>query len=531
MPNLILKANVADIGFNIQHKVLQMPVAYGMHELIITPLSTYTISAQDFTSGVLPREISKIEYENLGEKIIAKIFLKATIDLKNHLNISVPISGKSFLKKDTFNVIETTSIDTNVLVENTSINPKSIDGNKITYKISNDLSKKMFLFTKKFTVIGDYYFSSIPTYNIKSNNTRYAVVSRIERNAHNKIISKSFDFFYTSPKEVVRSLDTEISFDARANPPAAKLSKLVATKKEEYKIYSINRGRDIGSEGGIKRISIKGVPRTPYKIIVSDSNNNTYNYKTGIFEAGGGMIEGVIPSMRAKRNYGEAEICIRIPKTISANVITTNFLNDNEIDHALITSPGAADSVTSGAYKAIDNVTSSRAILSVTIDATGSFTGPAVTLVGGASSTSILIGKGNSEVLTFNTNGSYQFSFVVQKATHDKFIEIERQPLFVMPTGDTDNYVAWDSGTNKDRALTSAGVVIPSDWDFVDAALVGGLDVSIRAKVTGLGRINAATSSHDSVLITGYISVNNVGTVSSELKLKLLNFLTQVTPS
>ena len=177
MPNLILKANVADIGFNIQHKVLQMPVAYGMHELIITPLSTYTISAQDFTFGVLPTQVSKIEYENLGEKIIAKIFLKATIDLKNHLNISVPISGKSFRKKDTFNVIETTAIDANVLVENTSINPKSIDGNKITYKISNDLGKKMFLFTKKFTIVGDYYFSSIPTYNIKSNNARYAVVN------------------------------------------------------------------------------------------------------------------------------------------------------------------------------------------------------------------------------------------------------------------------------------------------------------------------------------------------------------------
>ena len=531
MANLILKAKVADIGFNIQHKVLQMPVAPGLVELVITPVSKYTINAKDFSSGALPSQISKIEYENLGEKIIAKIYIKSRINLKRHLNISIPISGKSFIKKDSFNIIETTNIDSNVLVESTSINPKSQDGNKITYKINNDLGKKMFLFTKKFTIINNYYFSTPPTYSISGKSTRYTVVSKVEKNLQNKIISKSFDFFYTSPKEVSRVVDTEISFKASANIIVAKLSEIVATKKEEYQIYSINKGRDVGSNGGIKRMTIKGVPGTPYKIIVSDSNNNTYNRETGIFEAGGGIIEGIIPPVANGHNYGEADIGIKIPRTLTSNTITVNFINDNEIDHSLITSPSTAESITSGEAKIITATTSSKAVLTVTVDATGSFSGPSVILEGGSSSTSILLGKGNAETLTFSAGGVYEFNFVVQKATHDKFIEIARQPLFEKPTDGIDNFVAWDSGSDKGDALTSTGVVIPSDWDFEDAGLAGGLDVKIKAKATGLGRVNAATGAFESVSITGSISVGNVGTVSSRLKLKLLNFLTQVTPS
>ena len=61
-----------------------------------------------------------------------------------------------------------------------------------------------------------------------------------------------------------------------------------------------------------------------------------------------------------------------------------------------------------------------------------------------------------------------------------------------MPTGDTDNYVAWDSGSDKDDALTSTGVTIPSDWNFENAALATGLNVKIKAKVAGVGALAIA---------------------------------------
>ena len=191
MPNLVLKSNIANRTFNVQHKVLRMPVKPGIIELVITPISTYTIDAKDFATGFLPSQITNIKYENLGGKIIAKVLIRSVIDSKKTLNISLPISGKSFVKKDSFKIIDITNVSKNVLVINTSLNPKSVVGNKTIYKISNDLNKKSLLFTKKFAVTGNNYFSLEPSYTIKNNNKRYTVVSKIDRNQQNKIISKS----------------------------------------------------------------------------------------------------------------------------------------------------------------------------------------------------------------------------------------------------------------------------------------------------------------------------------------------------
>ena len=538
MPNLVLQSNTANRTFNIQHAVLEMPVEAGAVELIITPISTRSIDAKDFTYGYLPSQISDIQFQNLGDKVIASVFIKRTIDLKKTLNIPIPISGKSFLKKDYFNIVETTNVDPNVLVTDASSNLKSVDGNKITYNISNDLNKKSLMFTKKFTIVGDYYFSTQPTYTIKNNSTRYTVVSSVEKNASGKVISKTFDFFYTSPGVVSQKSDTEISFQANANLPSIKLSEVVSTKKEENKIYYVDQGRKIGKEGGIKKIAVKGVPGTTFKILISNSSGNTYNARTGAFEAGGGMIEGVVPTMIPGLNYGEARYAIRIPKTITSDTITVQFIDEKPIDHSLITSPTTADTITSGSAGAIQATVSSAATLTISVEPEAGaidFAGPIVTLPGGAESTGeILLGKGNSEALKITQSGIYDFTFIVELplATSNKFVIIKRQPLFVMPTDGVDNFIAWDSDeTKKVLAQQADGTAIPSDWDFETAGLVGGLDVSIKAKVVGIGSIEATTGSFSSVAFKGKINVSNVGTTSSEVKLTLLNFLTLVTPS
>ena len=537
MPNLVLKSNVANKTFNVQHKVLQMPVKPGPFELIITPISKYSIDAKDFTYGLLPKEVSKIEYENLGKKVVAKVFIRSIIDLKKHLNLFIPISGRSFAEKDSFKVTTTTTAAKNIIVIDKSTNYKSVNGDKYIYEISNDLNKKILLFTKKFTITGDDYFSKIPTYTIKNNNTRFSVVSKIEKNKKGIVISKTFDFFYTSPKTVLQSSDTEILFEAIAVKAKVKTSSLVVTKKGEEQIYSIDRGRKIGPEGGIKRISIKGVPGSPFSFIISDSSNNTYSAKTGLFEESGGVVEGIIPPIAFGKSYGEALIAVKIPRTIKSQTITTNFISDKPIDHALITSPSEADIITSGEAKTVEAIKSTSVTLSVTVDATGSFSGPAVTTTGGGESTSIMLGKGNAEILTFvGTNSSlfevYYFSFIAQKATHDKFIKIERQPLFVMPTDEEDNFVAWVSDDKADATATDGGTAIPSDWDFDDTAGVlssTGVNVKIQAKVEGIGKPDS-NGNYTSVLVKGSINVGSLGDADSEIKLKLLNFLTQATP-
>lgn len=527
MPNLVLRTNIANKTFSTQHKVLQMPVQPSIVELIISPSPGHAIDAKDFTFGYLPKQISSITYENFGEKIVAKVKFALTVNATKALNIQIPIVGKGVIKKDNFNLIDTTNVDKNILVSNKTNYPKAVNGDTVIYKINNDLGKKTLLFSKKFTLIGDDFFAGEPTYNIKTNSNNYTVVSKIERNNVNKVTSKTFDFFYTSPDVITENKDTEVDFIARTKRKSAKLSSIVATTKEEGKIYSINKGRDVGREGGIKRMTVKGVPGSGYKFIISNSNNETYDIKTGSFRAGGGVIEGVIPAVKEGSNFGEAVIYARIPRTTSAETITTKFINETVI-HKSIVSPATAD-IMSGSVNE-ESTVSPLTTLSVTVDATGSFIGDKVIIEGGSEVTTILLGAGNAETLKFTESGTYDYSFTVTVAG-DNFIKIARQPLFVAPTGSVDNFVVWDSGSDKDDALTSAGVAIPSDWDFEDAALAGGLITKISAKAEGIGVLNDTASAYESVRVSGTISVSNVGNVNSELKFRLLNFLSLVAPS
>ena len=535
MPNLVLKSNTADRTFIVQHKILPMPVQPGIVELVITPLPNYTIDAKDFTAGLLPRQISNIKFVNLGKKVIAKVYIRSVIDLNETLNLSLPISGQSFVKKETFNVSTTTNADERIIVVNSSTHPRSVDGNNITYNISNDLGKKILLFSKKFTVTGDDNFLTPPSYSIKNKNTNYTVVSRIKKGMKNKIISKTFDVFYTSSKVVSRNLHSEISFNAKISTPKIKVSKKIATKKEEYKIYSVNQGRKIGSEGGIKKIRVKGVPGTPFKVLVSNASNNTYNTKTGVFEAGGGMIEGIIPSKAFGRHFGEAKINVNIPRTTTTETITVKFIDDAPIDHTLIKSPADADkitNITSGGVQAI----ASNAIATLSVKATATNGGvawiglPVVVEGGGDPVTTLFLGKGNAEHLTFKEPQTSKFAFTVKTtgATGQDFIKIVRQPLFEMPTGGTDNFLDWDSDeTKKALAQQADGTPIPSDWNFSsDAALASGLKVTIKARVKGVGTIKYA--GYSEVIISGSISVHNTGNIDSDVSLKLLNFLTRV---
>ena len=247
------------------------------------------------------------------------------------------------------------------------------------------------------------------------------------------------------------------------------------------------------------------------------------------------MIEGVIPPASFGRHFGEAKVAIRIPRSTSAETITVKVVDDIAIDHKAITSPATADiatNVSSGAVKTIESNPIAKLTVGVELEAGATdFIGPIVTLEGGAESTGqILLGAGNAEALTFVEPQTYEFSFEVKVAGGAKFVQIARQPLFVMPTDGVDNFVAWDSGSTKADATTSAGVSIPSDWDF-DSGLSGGVDVNIKTTVKGVGTFDDGGSGFSSVLVKGKIVVNKIGNTDTTVNLKLLNFLTQVTPS
>ena len=76
----------------------------------------------------------------------------------------------------------------------------------------------------------------------------------------------------------------------------------------------------------------------------------------------------------------------------------------------------------------------------------------------------VFLGEEGRYPLTVTRPRTYQFAFVVSALTANKLVQITRQPLFVMPTDLTDNYVAWDEGsgteTQKANAETSAAVAL-----------------------------------------------------------------------
>ena len=90
--------------------------------------------------------------------------------------------------------------------------------------------------------------------------------------------------------------------------------------------------------------------------------------------------------------------------------------------------------------------------------------------------------------------------------------------------GDGSGYVNWDSGSDKDDALTSAGVSIPNDWYVADAKSAR---YSINATCKGIGKAHGTyTDGYKEITIKGTISKITHGTGDIEVSLDLLNFLT-----
>ena len=79
MANIILRTNIANRNFSVEHKIISTPVTEDVVELLITPISGLVLNANDFTTGYLPNQIEKIEYASAGKNVIAKVYLKTNI--------------------------------------------------------------------------------------------------------------------------------------------------------------------------------------------------------------------------------------------------------------------------------------------------------------------------------------------------------------------------------------------------------------------------------------------------------------------
>jgi len=554
MANLVVKSKTASNSFDIQQKVFQMPFTDSKVELIITPRKSRIINAGDFNVAALPSAITSVNFENLGSKVIAIINFNKEISSSRTVVINVPIYGTSVLKRDSFKIIQTENIIGDVLINSNSSFPKSIIGGETTYNISNNLGVKTLVLVKTFSVSNNFKFSKIPTYTISGNANRYQVITEFTRNNKKEIISKTFKFYYTSPAVLTSSIDTTIVFTVNTNGVTPLASELKSTNNKENKIYSINQGVDPGSLGGNKRITVKGVPGSTFKFLVSNSNGEIYDQNAGAFTNDGSIISGIIPNAVEGSSYGESIIRVNVPRSSTSQTISTKFIKDEdaivqtarrEAAIANAIALGDAGDISQAIKQAqSDEISVTKEVVSlttpiITLGVTmGDFLGPSVKVVntdGETTSTNqVYLGNEGRVDLNISKIGIYPFKFIL---TSTGRIQIVRQPIFTMPEiAGTDNFVV-DGGTpstaQKLAKLASDGSTsIVSDWNWTTVR--ENTNIAIATQIKGSGKHLATESvsgttlySYSQVEVYGEITVNNVGALSDSIALNLNNFLTR----
>jgi len=519
MANIILRANIKDKNVHVEYKIIPLPLLDTSTNLIISPRNGSSIKAKDLSHGILPTQIRSIEFEQLGDNVSVIITFRKNLNSGQDQNISLPIMSRSKLNIDTFKLIDNTNlaVANSIVTKTISTRPKLTNVDNVVYNITNKLGKKSLLLSKTILTTNGYYFNEEPSYNITGNTDRYSFTTKVKKNNNGRIVEKTFNVYYTSPKDIPHTNGEDTIYFtalARTTTPTPKVK--IATKPEEEKIYSFSSGRDVGGGGGMKKLVVKGVPGSKFKVITQDGDKKTYNFKTGVFEAGGGMLEGVIPLPRGGKGYGEYIALVEILKSSTVSSVSTKLITDTPIDHDKLLRLSKEDASTSLAKIGVTK--ESKEILTPTSSITFSmyslgFTIPYTDAKGTAN---LIVGPGK-----FKTAGKDATFSVIVRAATSSVIRIERQPLF---HGIGGGYVNWDSGSDKASALTSTGVSILNDWNVVDAKST---KWNISTKCVGLGSPHGThTDGYKEINITGTISKITHGTGDIEVSLDLLNFLT-----
>jgi len=522
MANIILRANIKDKKVNVEYKVLPLPLSSRNVELIISPIQGVSISSKDYSHGLLPSQVRSILFEQLGENVIAKITLSNNIDPKLNQNVALPLMSRSIISVDKFKLIDDTVLDTNnIVVVETSIYNNSSSLNSRVYSGANKPGKKILVLSKTITATNQQYFRGEPSYNIVGNEDRYTAATNIKTNSTNGVISKKFDIYYTSPEVIDNTGDEDIiTFSASLVKLTPPIEVRTVIPKEEYEVYSFDHNDNIGPNGGVKTMNVRGVPGTKFKIMLQDQNKKTYNFKTGVFELGGGMFEGTIPPALGRRGYGEYVARAKMPKYSATDEITTNLTVDKPIDHIKLAREIKEFGIEAAKMKmGISRATTSSVNISSSITFSVFSTGFTIPYTNTKGTANLIVGPGK-----INQAGDNASFSVTLQATRGQIIRIERQPLH----SETEAYVNWDSGSDKANALTSTGVAIPNDWHVADAK---GVKLNIDAKCVGLGNFYSNgeteyTNGYNQVVINATISNVVFGTGDIELSLDLLNFLT-----
>lgn len=523
--SVILRSKVNNLNVIIDQVSSSVDQRNNIVEVSILPKKGYKIQAEDFTVGYLPKNVFSINFEKNKDFVIAVVSINTNgLDNTGGTVIDLPISVKVRATHHNVDVVESVSNGNDIISTLKTNFPTSKIANNTTYKVRNQLGKKTLIFTRLFVVVDGSEFDRRPSFVIDKNERRFDVVTK----STNKTVE--FKVYYTSPLEVIDEGEVEkITFSTNSRKKKrSESSPIVVAIPESYsqaattitygssnesvqeqsgfKIYSFDAGHKVGASGGTRKIKIKGVPGTPFKLMLQDSNFKTYNFKTSAYEEGGGMLIATIPQPRIGFTYGEYIASVKVPRSNGVISYSDRLIKDTPIDHSKIQSVELANLETVGKVDILKEVKVTKAAtITFGLDVTGNFS---------TSFENLVFGPGD---LGSSTVGSV-VSFKV-KAPAGSSIAITRQPLEAKPGLP---FTAWTSGDKTTLlAAGSSGAKIENDWSNtrVVAGSTESSTVAIKASLVASG---------DGKSVKGTMSIGTMsfGEADNAYNLKLLNFLT-----
>ena len=523
--SVILRSKVNNLNVIIDQVSSSVDQRNNVIEVLILPKSGYKIQPEDFTVGYLPKSVHSINFEKNKDFVIAVVSININeLDNTGSTVIDLPISVKVRATHHNVDIIENVSNGNDVISTLKTTFPTSKIANNTTYKVKNQLGKKTLIFTRLFVVVDGSEFDRRPSFFIDKNEKRFNVVTK----STNKTVE--FKVYYTSPLEVIDEGDVEkitFSTNSRKKKRSESAPIVVATpesynqaattitygssnesvqEQSGFKIYSFDAGRKVGASGGTRKIKIKGVPGTPFKLMLQDSNFKTYNFKTSVYEEGGGMLMATIPQPKIGFTYGEYVASVKVPRSNGVVSYSDRLIKDIPIDHSKIQSVELANLETVGKLDILKEVKVTKAAtITFGLDVTGSFS---------TAFESLVFGPGD---LGSSTIGSI-VSFKV-KAASGSSIAIARQPLEAKPGLP---FTAWTSGDKTTLlAAGSSGAKIENDWSNTRVVAGSTESSTMSAKVS-------LTLGSDGRSVKGLVSLGSMvfGEADNAYNLKLLNFLT-----
>ena len=566
MARIILKTNLANTTFQVEPKSINVTKGSASTptplDVMIFPNSGFSIDARDFTSGGLPNKISRIVYRNTqniinnNNRVVATVYFNELKVYSESETIFLPISGASVTTSNEINLIESYPVDQNSFSTysnqgNIKTSTSTGGSNRVVYSIKGSPGQNINVFSKTISTPQGYYFSQDPQARISSELTKYKIESSVVKDDDDNIISKTFNISATFPSSPLRkTYNDTINFSYTASKIKDTYGKMVKEDRLEKAIYDIDTGATIGSGGGIKRIAVKGVPGTPFKVIISNANKQSYNFKTGGFEDGGFLLEGTIPPVKSGMGYGVYNASIEVPASTSGNTINTTLISDNPVDHKalkdkydvnVVGDGGFIDTSTSAEVKAdgsfkvqiIDggetNLFRVRPLeVDTSYDDDTIYEHEGITYVIGlswtvgpndfGSSVSDYLQSKPFQLSTLSGGGeTTTISFLVTTNATNRFIRINRQPVYDQSA----TYVRWDSAFDSEdtKSFNSEGTPILTDVvdgsDGTSTLDFKGAKLQFEARVDPIGKgvlhgVSGASDPYAYKFV--HISINLTGT-------------------